>query len=159
MASDTFTDEQIAQLMALAKRVENPSAKSKNEGKHIRRDFRVVSTDGAHQFALFTRQSSLLPQGFSAGLRWLAKSGESVMLMRCNGSDHPHTNSIERDRFEPACHIHQATERYLAVGQKVEGYASLTTAYRTLEGALHHIVQRCNITGLKTEPDEPDLFE
>ena len=74
MASDTFTDEQIAQLMALAKRVENPSAKSKNEGKHIRRDFRVVSSDGAHEFALFTRQSSLLPQGFSAGLRWLTKA-------------------------------------------------------------------------------------
>ncbi|HUX91248.1 MAG TPA: hypothetical protein VMV48_11240 [Gallionellaceae bacterium] len=159
MASETLTEEQIAVLVAMQKRVENPNTKTRVEGKHSRRDFRVFSTDGSHEFALFTRQSSLLPDGFSAGLRWLAKSGESVILMRCNGSDHPHTNSIERDRFESVCHIHQATERYLAVGKKSEGYAQATREYRTLEGALHHIVHLCNISGLKTEQDEPDLFK
>lgn len=159
MASDALTDEQIAALVAMPKRVENPNAKPRSEGQHSRRDFRVISTDGVQEFALFTRQSLLLPQGFSAGLRWLAKSGESVMLMRCNGSDHPHTNGIERDRFELVYHIHQATERYLAVGKKSEGYAQPTREYRTLNGALHHIVCQCSIAGLKTEPDEPDLFE
>lgn len=159
MASDTLTDEQIALLVAMPKRVDNPSARARSEGKHSRRDFRVMSADGSHEFALFTRQSLLLPQGFSAGLLWLAKSGESVMLMRCNGSDHPHTNSIERVSLEPVCHIHQATERYLAAGKKSEGYAQPTGEYRTLDGALHHIVRQCSITGLKTEPDEPDLFE
>lgn len=159
MTSDTLTDAQIAELVAMPKRVENPNAKARSEGRHSRRDFRVVSTDGSHEFALFTRQSSLLPEGFSAGLRWLAKSGESIMLMRCNGSDHPHTNSIEHDKFEADYHIHQATERYLAVGKKCEGYARPTKEYRTLNGALHHIVRQNNIAGLKTEPDEPDLFE
>lgn len=159
MASESLTDEQIAALVAMPKRVENPNAKARIEGKHSRRDFRVISADGSSEFALFTRQSSLLPQGFSAGLRCLAKSGETVMLMRCNGSDHPHTNGIERDKFVLVCHIHQATERYLAVGKKSEGYAQPTKEYRTLDGALHHIVRQCNITGLKTEPDEPDLFE
>ena len=159
MASDTLTDEQIAAFLNMPKRVENPNAKARSEGSHLRRDFRVVSTDGLQEFALFTRQSLLLPQGFSAGLRWLAKSGDSVMLMRCNGSDHPHTNSIERDKFESVCHIHQATERYLTVGKKSEGYALPTKEYRTLNGALHHIARQSNIAGLKTEPDEPDLFE
>jgi len=121
--TDALTDEQIAAFLEMPKRVENPNAKARSEGRHSRRDFRVVSTDGFQEFALFTRQSLLLPQGFSAGLRWLAKSGDSVMLMRCNGSDHPHANSIEHDKFEPVCHIHQATERYLAVGKKSEGYA------------------------------------
>lgn len=159
MTPDTLTDAQIAELVAMPKRAENPNAKTRSEGRHSRRDFRIISTDGVHEFALFVRQSLLLPQGFSAGLRWLAKSGESVMLMRCNGSDHPHTNGIERDKLESVCHIHQATERYLAVGKKSEGYAQSTREYRTLNGALHHIVRQCNITGLKTEPDEPDLFE
>lgn len=159
MASETLTEEQIAALLAMPKRVENPNTKTKIEGKHSRRDFRAFNTDGSHEFALFTRQSLLLPDGFSAGLRWLAKSGESIILMRCNGSDHPHTNSIERDKFEPVYHIHLATERYLAVGKKIEGYAQPTREYRTLDGALHHIVKLCNIAGLKTEQDEPDLFK
>lgn len=159
MASDTLTDEQIATLLEMPKRIENPNAKVRGEGRHLRRDFRVVSTDGTHEYALFTRQNLLLPHGFSAGLRWLAKSGESIMLMRCNGADHPHTNSVEYERFDSTCHIHLATERYLAVGKKSEGYAQPTREYRTLNGALHHIVRQCNIAGLKTESDEPDLFE
>jgi len=159
MASETLTEEQLGVLVAMPKRVENPNSKTKTEARHSRRDFRVVSIDGSHEFSLFTRQSLLLPEGFSVGLRWLAKSGEPVILMRCNGSDHPHTNSLERDRIDYACHIHQATERYLAVGKKSEGYAQQTKEYRTLEGALHHIVRLCNITGLKTEQDEPDLFK
>lgn len=81
------------------------------------------------------------------------------MLIRCNGSDHPHFNSVERDRFESVCHIHHATERYLAAEKKSEGYAQSTKEYKTLNGALHHLVYQCKITGLKTEPDEPDLFE
>lgn len=159
MASETLTEEQIADLVAMPKRVENPNTKTKIEAKHARRDFRIFSVDGSHEFALFTRQSLLLPDGFSAGLRWLAKSGESVILMRCNGSDHAHTNSIERDNFEAEFHIHHATERYLAVGKKAEGYAQPTREYRTLEGALHHVVRLCNIIGLKTEQDEPDFFK
>lgn len=158
MTPDTLTDAQIAELVTMPKQIENPNAKTRSEGRHSRRDFRIISTDGVHEFALFVRQSLLLPQGFSAGLRWLAKSGESVMLMRCNGSDHPHTNGIEHDKLESVCHIHQATERYLAVGKKSEGYAQSTREYRTPNGALHHIVRQCNITGLRTEPDEPDLF-
>ena len=159
MASEILTDEQIATLLQLPKRVENPNARARDEGKHTRRDFRVISSDDSHEFALFTRQSLLLPHSFSAGLLWLAKSGESAILMRCNGADHPHTNHIERDRFEFTCHIHQATERYFAAGKKGEGYAQITKAYRTLDGALHHVVQQCRITGLKTVADEPDLFE
>ena len=159
MASDTLTDEQIVALLEMPKQVDNPNAKARTEGRHSRRDFRVISADGAQEFALFTRQNLLLPHGFSAGLRWLAKSGESVMLMRCNGSDHPHSNSVEHDRFESVCHIHQATERYLTAGKKSEGYAQPTKEYRTLNGALHHTVRQCNIAGLKTEPDESDLFE
>ena len=64
MGIETLTDERIAQLIECPKRVENPQAREKQEGKHIRRDFRIVSDDGEHRFALFTRQSIKIAEGW-----------------------------------------------------------------------------------------------
>jgi hypothetical protein len=157
MGIETLTDDKIAQLLATPKRVENPQARYKQEGQHIRRDFRVVSEDGEYRFTLFTRQSTRIAESFSAGLLWHAKTGEDVMLLRCNGSDHPHPNVIERERIEFQFHVHLATERYIQANRKPEGYAQETQIYHTLDGALHHLVQRAKIQGLKTEPDEAQL--
>lgn len=162
MGIETLTDAKIAQLLTVPKRVENPQAREKPEGKHLRRDFRVVSDDGEYRFALFTRQSTRITEGFSAGLLWHAKTGEEVMLLRCNGSDHPHPNVLEHERIEYQCHMHLATERYIQVNRKPEGYAQETQGYHTLTGALHHLVQEAHIQGLRTEPDGPQqsgLFE
>ncbi len=161
MGIETLTDEKIAQLLACLKRVENPQARERQEGKHSRRDYRVVSEDGQHRFGLFTRQSARIVDGFSAGLLWYAKTGEEVMLLRCNGSDHLHPNVLERERIEFQTHVHLATERYIQANRKSEGYAEETQAYNTLTGALHHLVLRANIHGLQTQPDElllPGLF-
>lgn len=159
MASEVLTDAQIKMLLASSKRVENPGVREKREAKHISRNFRVVSADGKHEFAMYTRQSTLIPENFSAGLRWRSKSGEEVTLIRCNGSNHPHRNKLERDRFEFHCHIHEATERYLAAGLKEEAFATPTDEYQTLDGALHVLVTRANIAGIATSPDHPDLFK
>ena len=158
MALETLTDEKIAALLTMPKRVENARAKEQQEAKHMRRSYHVVSTDGEQRFTLFTRQSTKLADGYTAGLQWHAKSGDDVMLMRCNGSDHPHANPLEFERLDFQCHIHIATERYIAANKKVEQYATSTTAYRSVEGALHHITQLAHIEGLTTAPDEPDLF-
>lgn len=161
MGLETLTDEKIAQLLALPKRVENPQSREKAEAKHKRRDYRVVSDDGAHRFTLFTRQSTKIAEGFSAGLLWHAKSGEDVILLRCNGSDHPHPNVLERQRIEYQCHVHVLTERYIQANRKGEGFAEPTAAYHTLAGALHELTRRANIQGLSTEtdgPQTPDLF-
>jgi hypothetical protein len=157
MGIETLTDNKIAQLLATPKHAENPQAREKQEGQHLRRDYRIVSVDGEHRFALFTRQSTRIAEGFSVGLLWHAKTGEDLMLLRCNGSDHPHPNVLERERIEFQCHVHLATERYIQANRKSEGFAQETQVYHTLAGALHHLVQRANIQGLKTEPDEPQL--
>ena len=162
MGIETLTDEKIAQLLACTKRVENPQARERQEGKHLRRDYRVVSDDGEHRFALFTRQSTKIADSFSAGLIWHAKSGDEIVLLRCNGSDHPHPNLLERMRIEFKCHVHVATERYIQANRKPEAYAEETQTYHTLAGALHHLVQCAHIQGLKTEADvepHPDLFK
>lgn len=162
MGIETLTDEKIAQLLACAKRVENPQARERQEGKHLRRDYRIVSDDGEHRFALFTRQSTTITDGFSAGLIWHAKSGDEIVLLRCNGSDHSHPNVLERVRIEFKCHVHRATERYIQASKKPEGFAEETQTYRTLAGALHHLARLARIQGLQTAADaalHPDLFE
>ena len=78
--------------------------------------------------------------------------------MRCNGSDHPHGNALERQKFGAQTHIHKASERYIVAGRKPETFALPTAEYQSLEGALHHLTELANISGLKTTPDEPDLF-
>ena len=42
MGIETLTDEKIAQLLACIKRVENPQARERLEGKHLRRDYRIA---------------------------------------------------------------------------------------------------------------------
>lgn len=154
----TLTEAVVADLLACAKHVENPGSRERVDGKHLRRDYRVVSDDGHHEFALFTRQSTIVRSGFSAGLRWRSKAGEEVILVRCNGADHAHSNMLERERFGPQCHVHTWTERYMVAGKRGEGLAKPTSAYRTLQGALHELTQIANITGLSTLADEADLF-
>lgn len=153
-----LTDAQIQEFLACNKRVENPGSKQRTEGKHVRRDFHVISEDGRHEFVLFTRQSTVISENFSAGLRWRSKTGEEIILARCNGSDHPHGNSLERDEFGAQTHIHLATERYIVAGKKAESFASPTTQYVTLAGALHELMRLANISGLQSQADERDLF-
>ena len=159
MSIEALNQAEIDELIACPKRVTNPSSRPKTEGKHIRHDYQVASVDGRHEFVIFTRQSTMIAESFSAGLRWRSKTGEEVILMRCNGADHPHNNSLERSRFEFRCHVHQATERYLASGRKVDSFAEVTDAYRTLGGALHHLLKLTSISGLNTGPDETDMFQ
>jgi hypothetical protein len=155
----TLTDAQIEELLQCPKRVQNPGCRERQEGKHLRRDYRVTSTDERHEFILFTRQSTVIREGFSAGLRWRLKTGEEVILVRCNGADHPHTNVLERERFDAQFHVHRATESYIVAGKRVEGLASPTAAYSSLNGALHEVMRIANISGLNTEADESDLFK
>jgi hypothetical protein len=155
----TLTDAQIDDLLRMPKRVQNPASREREDGKHLRRDFRVVSEDGRHEFVLFTRQSTIIRNGFSAGLRWRSKTGEEVILLRCNGSDHAHVNALERDRFEAKFHVHRASEQYILAGKRSEGRAEPTDAFRTLGGALHEVMRLANISGLSSKADEDDLFD
>jgi len=153
MAKEDLTEDRLRQLIRLDKRVVNPNAKEKPEGRHLRTDYRVVSIDGEYEFAMFTRQSARLATSYSAGIRWLPAGAESVMLVRCNGSSHEHTNSIEGDKLSFVCHVHTATERYLAINKRDEGYAEHAAAYTDLQGAFLHLLELCNITGFGGESE------
>ncbi|NPT58681.1 DUF6978 family protein [Paraburkholderia elongata] len=153
MAKEDLTEDRIHELMRIAKQVTNPRARQKVEGRHLRTDYHVVSMDGKHEFAMFTRQSTKLPTSYSAGIRWIPSGAESVMLVRCNGSSHEHTNSIEGDKMSYVCHVHVATERYLSVNKRDEGFAEHTAAYTDLGGAFLHLLEICNISGFDEDEE------
>lgn len=158
MAFESLTDEHIRQLLAMKKRVTNPTARQVADANHEKRDFIVESEDGAERFRLFVRQNKTVTDDFSCGLQWLPAGGESLILARYNGSSHEHPNHLEKTLITFECHIHRTTERYIQSNLKPEGFAEQTSAYSTCAGALHQLVADCNITGIPTEADHPELF-
>jgi len=153
-----LTDERIYELLKEPKWVKNPKAREVPDAKHLRRDYKVSSETG-EEFTVFTRQHQEMLDDFSAGLIWHPTTGDSVILMRCNGSSHRHTNHLEGSEFAAGnCHVHMATERYIDSGRSPEHFAQVTVSYSTLEGALHHLCKEGNIDGLDTSPELPDMF-
>jgi hypothetical protein len=157
MAFESLTDERIETLLRMPKRVTNPTARNVADANHDKRDYVVESTDGAERFKLFVRQNKTISDDFSCGLQWLPAGGESLTLIRYNGSSHEHPNKLEETKLNFVCHVHRATKRYLQANLKPEGFAAESTAYQTCNGALHALVVDCNIAGLETVSDHPEL--
>lgn len=159
MGTESLTDKKILALLSMPKRLINPMAKRREKAGHTERNFTVTGPDEGQNFILYERQNHKLENDFSCGLGWLAPSGEIITLSRYNGSNHSHPNHIEKERLGFVCHVHKATERYILAGKKIEGYAKASGDYTTLKGALACLVKDCNISGILTEPDYPDLFK
>ena len=69
---------------------------------------------------------------------------------------HDHRNRLEREMVR-GTHVHIATERYINMCGKAEGYAIATDRYYDFESALEYLIKYVNI---KTEGDDtqPHLF-
>ena len=158
MAFESLTDERIGQLLAMPKRVTNPTARNVVDANHDKREYVVESTDGTERFRLFVRQNKTVVDDFSCGLQWLPAGGESLILARYNGPSHAHPNRLEGNRVDYLCHIHKTTERYVQANLKPEGFAEQTGTYQTCNGALNELVKDCHIAGLDTQPDHPELL-
>jgi hypothetical protein len=157
MAFESLTEEQINRLLLMPKRVTNPAARNVTDANHDKRDYVLESVDGTERFRLFVRQNKTILNDFSCGLQWLPAGSEALILARYNGSSHEHPNQLEQTKIGFACHVHRATERYIQASLKAEGFATESTAYQTCNGALHALVMDCNITGLETVADQPEL--
>lgn len=153
MGVESLTDEKIAALIAMSKRVTNPAARRKVSSKHEQVNYIAIGSDDETTFQIFARQSIKVAESFSCGLLWISPSGETVTLIRYNGLSHPHENSLEDDRFEFQCHIHRATERYITANKKAETYAETTDRYRTLSGALSCLLKDCSVSGITVEAE------
>jgi hypothetical protein len=155
MGADELTDARIHELLSMKKHLKSsPSPKPKMKGMHEERDIIVESEDEKERFVVYARQNTKLPDDFSCGLRWEAPSGESVHLMRVNGSSHVHPNRIEQTTIVGKCHIHVATARYILAGYHAEAYAEEASEYSDPDGALRVLADRCNISGFRFEPHQ-----
>lgn len=144
-----LTDKEIEYFLKIPKSTKTAKIKWITKGKHKQCDIDILSDDLCHSFKLYLRQNTINSDSFSCGIR-LEKSGsDSVTLMRCNGSDHPHGNPIEGDVFSKQCHVHLASERYASIGRKPEHYAVVTSEYTDIMGALSYLLTCCNIKGLQ----------
>lgn len=161
MAFESINNKKIEELIKCPKRITNPNARIKMKDGHEQFNYKVMSTDENESgFVIFTRQNKRegMEDDFSCGLNWIAPNGESLTLCRYNGSSHNHPNLLENEILGYKFHIHKATEKYILANRKPEGFAEKTERYYSLKGALHWLVSDCNVTGIKTEPDEPKLF-
>jgi hypothetical protein len=141
----SLTDELIDLLLTCPKTIKSKRPRETPKAKHLEKNLVVESDTGGHKFTLLTRQSTRIPESYSCGLLWHASPSSNVILARYNGSDHSHSNPLEGSEFSFACHIHKATERYIAAGRKSEHFALETTRYNTLAGAMACLMQDCNI--------------
>lgn len=152
MNFDLLTDADIAQLIALPKRVSNPSVRWQEKPGHKQRNFKVDGGD--HSFELYLRQSSHNVEDFSCGLKVIKPDGQPLTLLRYNGGGHIHGEIVF------SCHIHRTTQQAIEAGKKAESHAEPTRNYRTLDGALACLIEDASVSGLlHVAHDAPGLFD
>lgn len=159
MGVELITNELIEKLIKMRKVIQNPNVQFKNKERHQEKNFELQGEDG-YAFLLYLRQNKFpgMADDFSSGLSWSMPSGQSFTLTRYNGNSHNHLNHLEKERLGYVCHIHRASEEYILAGKKADGFAIPTNRYYTLDGALHCLIHDCNIFGIETKPDLPNLF-
>ena len=135
MTIPLHTEEQLAELRAMPKRVTNPRAqwtqKPSGEPAYRQRSFKVCGdADEKARFEIYQREHLEDKTDFSSGVAAILRDGSRLMLARYNGSSHEHGDIA----YKP--HIHRATERAMTEGRKPEYHAEATDRYRTVHGAL-----------------------
>lgn len=112
-----------------------------------------IKGDNGHEFCVDTRVNALDQLDFSVILSFVDQDGQRYIITRYNGKHASHhTNKWEKRHgkdnasFEPAFHIHTATERYQLEGFKIDGYAEVTSQYASFDSALRSFVSENGFT-------------
>jgi len=132
----TFTDDELASLIACPKEVVDPPRREMRlDGKMKRNDITLKSTDGKHLFRAFMRQSDEFVENFTVGLMYLpGEEPGSFQLVRFNGQHggeriHPH---------HAVFHIHRSKADDINAGIMEPRQIEQTTAYASFREALVH---------------------
>lgn len=164
-----LTDQEITDLIAEPKVVPNNwfsrlEAKDKAHYQHKEKEIDVEGSKG-NLFRVIIRVNKLNVLDFSIILTLRERdSNVEYNLLRYNGK-HPsrHTNKWEKGHglpnhtFNPAFHIHRATQRYQEGGYKIDGFAETTTKYSDFHSALNQFLLECNFK--REDEGQPSLFE
>lgn len=132
----TFTDEELAGLIACSKQVVDPPRREMRvDGKMKRNDMTLKSADAKHSFRVFMWQSDEFPENFSFGLVYVpGEDPGSFQLVRCNGQHggekaHPH---------HAVFHIHRSKADDINAGILEPRQIEQTNTYASFREALAH---------------------
>jgi hypothetical protein len=164
-----LADQEIADLILEPKVVPNNwlsrlDTKDKAHFQHKEKEIDVEGSKG-NLFRVIIRENKLNVLDFSIILTLRERdSNIEYNLLRYNGK-HPsrHTNKWEKEKgvpnhtFNPAFHIHKATQRYQEGGYKIDGFAEITTKYSDFHSSLSRFLIECNFK--REEEGQPSLFE
>ena len=157
MKTRLYTEEELAELRSMPKRVTNPGArwgdKPKARPAHRQRGYQISGQqqDKEARFEVYQRQNLTDGSDFSCGIAYLPPGSPPLTLARYNGPSHPHREIA----YQP--HIHRASEKAIAAGRKPESEAEETDRFSTLEGALACLIHDFNLSGINAQPDQPRL--
>ena len=134
----TYSDGEIAAL------IEEPKHLPRNWRELLQHRFKRgheesdlhLTGESGNEFRIILRRSTINTLDFSLILAVLdTVSGDLFRLRRYDGKSHEHTNRIEDEAFYDF-HIHTATERYQATGDREDAYAEATNRYDDFDSAL-----------------------
>jgi hypothetical protein len=143
-----LTDAEIARLVAERKPLPDDyrsRLQVRPKRGHRERELELEGAAGG-QFLVILRQSDFNPLDFSVILGYRLPGLSTVFrLRRYNGRSHQHTNRIEGEEFY-GFHVHEATERYQALGAREDTYARPTTRYGDFGGAVDCLLEDCGFS-------------
>ena len=139
----TFTDDELAGLIACSKQVVDPPRREMRvDGRMKRNDMTLKSSDSKHSFRVFIRQSEEFPENFSFGLIYFpGDEPGSFQLVRCNGQHggekvHPH---------HAVFHIHRSKADDINGGILEPQQIEQTNGYASFREALAHFCTMINL--------------
>jgi len=144
---DTISEDLLTRLRTCKKTVTRWVADNRAKLRHIESTCEAIS-DSGDEFQIYMRQSQLVSDNFSCGIKWKSLDGEWVTLARYNGSSHTHQNKSNGQKIINACHIHQITVEAVQQGWDHENYATSTQRYSDLDGAKIALSADFSISGL-----------
>lgn len=153
MNTKLYTDDELAALRSMPKRVTNPGARWVDKPGHRQRNYHVVGETENSRFTVYLRQNARDSNDFSCGIAYVPLGGSRLTLARYNGPSHLHGDIAYRP------HVHRATARAIAAGSKPESEADETDRFATLDGAFRCLVDDFRLGGIaRPEPDHPRLI-
>ncbi len=140
-----FTDEEIKSFIQERKVLpDNWGSKFKermNQG--FKEHYQDIIGEDENIFRIIVKKGDFSKSNFSVILVVRISGSKNFFpLCRYNGSNHQHTNKIEKEVIR-GFHIHIATERYQRK-KNVFGYAQSTTRYSDVNGAIQCLFADAN---------------
>ena len=156
MGTKHYTDEELGALRDMPKRVTNPKArwlrKPALRPVHRQRTYQASSEqDPNSYFTVYQRQNLADQYDFSCGIKYIPRGGSPLTLARYNGPGHVHGDIAYRP------HIHRASAKAIANGEKPESNAEETDRFTSLEGALACLIKDFRVSGIRPRQYELKL--